>query len=131
MQFSSVIIVLSQSVKRKKDLVDMLDLVRPEVKPFYEKLPTDDVTLTIDFDIEDMFTENEPEIQSFELEEPNNDAQEQEQTPIKKRTSKSVNKKCIKKSKKEVTETRKPLVNNGNKTNQIGQEDVRQRKRNY
>ena len=46
----------------------MLDLVRPKVKSFYEKLHVD--TLTIDFDIEDMGTENEPEIQSFELEAP-------------------------------------------------------------
>ena len=32
----------------------MLDLVRPEVKSFYEKLSTDDDTLTIDFYIEHM-----------------------------------------------------------------------------
>ena len=62
----------------------MLDLVRPELKSFYEKLPTDDDTLAGDFDIEDMCTENEPEIQSFELEASNNDAQEQEQTPVEK-----------------------------------------------
>ena len=53
----------------------MLDLVRSEVKSFYEKLPTDDDTLTIDFDSENVCIENEPEIQSFELEAPNNDAQ--------------------------------------------------------
>ena len=63
-----------------------------------------------------IYTENESEIQSFELEAPNNDAQEQEQTPVKERTSKSVNKKCSKKSKKDVTETWKPLVNIENKT---------------
>ena len=59
-----------------------------------------------------MCTENEPEIQSFELEAPNNDTQERQQTPVKKHTSKSVNKKYSKKSKTEVTETRKTLVVN-------------------
>lgn len=42
------------SKEKKKDLLDLLHLMRPDVREFYEHLPDDASTPTIDYDIEDL-----------------------------------------------------------------------------
>ena len=67
---------MSQLVKRKKGPIRHVRSYSSRGKIFLWKITH--WWWYIDFDIEDMCTENEPEVQSFELEAPNNDAQEQE-----------------------------------------------------